>query len=365
MKQNYWVPAIIFSIFILLTGFCGCGERTGKQPVQSNRIQENGIGLNSGTEKKLQLHFLDVGQADSTLVIFPDGETMLVDGGNEEDADTIIQYLKDRNIHRIDYLVGTHPHEDHIGGLDEVVLAFPVKKVFLPGVTTTTESFEDLLLALSRKHLKANRAIAGTVIENQDGVEAVILSPQKKDYSNLNDWSVVIRIKYKNNAFLLTGDADSEVENELISSGDELAADVLKVGHHGSRESTSSQFLEEVNPKYAVIEVGSGNDYGHPHPETLARLKANNVTVYRTDRDKTIIMTSDGSKIKVIGPAVPRSQKREAKSQLTGYIGNRNSKKFHLPSCQSLPAPKNRVYFKTREEAVEAGYSPCGRCCGN
>jgi len=323
----------------------------------------------------LKFHFLDVGQADCILAQLPNGQIMLIDAGNNDDVSTIITYLKKQNVKKINYLVATHPHEDHIGSMDSVIRSFQIGKVYMPKATTTTKTFKDLLLAIKAKNLKINTAKAGTVILNQGNLKINFVAPCGSNYDDLNNWSAVTRIQYGNNSFLLTGDAEALSEQEILSSGANLKANVLKVGHHGSSSSTSPAFLKAVAPKYAVISVGTGNKYGHPHKVTLTKLTNAKVQVYRTDQDGTIIATSDGKNItikklgstikprapnpgNIIAPVIPVAPAPGSK----GYIGNKNSKKFHLPSCSTLPAEQNRVYFKTREEAIKAGYVPCKRC---
>jgi len=323
----------------------------------------------------LKLHFLDVGQADCIFVQLPNGQTMLIDSGNNDDASVVVAYLKKQNVKKINYLIATHPHEDHIGSMDSVVRSFQIGKIFMPKATTTTKTFEDLLLAVKAKGLKINTAKAGIVVLNQGNLMINFVAPCGSNYDDLNNWSAVTRIQYGNNSFLLMGDAEVLSEQEILSSGANIKADVLKVGHHGSSSSTSSAFLKSVKPKYAVISVGTGNKYGHPHKVTLTKLANAKVQVCRTDRDGTIIVTSDGKNITVkklgstikprapntgntIAPAAPVAPAQGSK----GYIGNKSSKKFHLPSCSTLPAEQNRVYLKTREEAIKAGYVPCKVC---
>ena len=192
-----------------------------------------------------------------------------------------------------------------------------------------------------------------------------ILGPADPLSSDVNNWSIVLRITYGETSFLFTGDAERELEQELLASGYDLESTVLKVGHHGSETSTSYMFLREVMPRYGVISVGADNTYGHPSEAVLSRLRDADVAVYRTDLQGDIVMESDGKTVRV------QTQKNGADAQPTGggpvaeegtYIGNLNSKKFHRPTCDSLPAEKNQVFFDSRAEAVEQGYVPCKRC---
>lgn len=249
-------------------------------------------------DKKLIIHFLDVGQADSILVELPEKKTMLIDAGNNNDGNMIVQYLKERDIDTIDYLIGTHPHEDHIGGLDDVINSFNIGKIYLPEIIHNTRSFEDVLTAIQRKGKKITAARAGVNIIYEDDLKIYFLGPVKRSYDELNHYSAVIKLDYLNNSFLFTADAEIINELEMVNEyREELKADVLKVGHHGSSSSSCSEFLTAVSPIYAVISVGKDNPYGHPSPEVIERLANFNIKVLRTDLNGTIIFQSDGSDI--------------------------------------------------------------------
>jgi len=244
----------------------------------------------------LSVHFIDVGQADSILVK-TDTSAMLIDGGNAEDGNKVVNYLRKQGVNKIDYLVGTHPHEDHIGGLEDVLTSFPVSKVIMPEVTHNTATYESLLKALIRKEQKVTKAKAGLKFQLGSGVYCQVLSPINDSYDEINNYSAVIKLTYGDTSFLFTGDAEGPVEHQLLSKGVDLKANVLKVAHHGSRHSTSYAFLQAVSPDYAVITVGADNKYGFPHEETLRKLKG--TTIYRTDLHGTVVFTSDGTSIAV------------------------------------------------------------------
>ncbi len=356
----------------------GNEDRNQSEDSLPPKAADNEEDVQQNTSGQLKAHFLDVGQGDSILIQFPNGQTMLIDAGTSEAGGSIVSYLKEQGINKINYLVATHPHADHIGGMAAVVQALAVEKVYMPRVSHTIKSFENLLETIKAKGLKINRAKAGITIINKDGIKAGFTAPCGSGYERPNNYSAVLKIQYGNTAFLLTGDAESVSEQEILDSGVDLKADVLKVGHHGSKSSTTQAFLSSVSPKYAVISAGADNSYGHPHQEILDRLKKAGVQTYRTDTQGTIIITSDGKTltIKTLGSTVkpkapnnntnvssaPASPTSDSAGNDSSYIGNKNTKKFHRPTCSSLPEENNRVYFQSRDEADTEGYAPCKRC---
>lgn len=322
---------------------------------------------------ELEVHFIDVGQGDSIL-IKQNGHNMLIDAGDNKYGQTVVNYLKENGVKKLDYVIGTHPHADHIGGLDDVIYAFDVEKVFLPNITHTTKTFEDLLIAIQSKNLNITVPEVGGVYELGDA-SFKILAPANSYYDNLNNFSIVTRLEYGNNSFLFTADAEDVLEVEMLNSGYNLKSDVLKVGHHGSNTSTTASFLNAINPKYTVIQLASNNEYGHPSAEVISRLREKNIEIYRNDLDGTIVAKSDGNSIKfnkkpnskMVESSAPvqkdKTEKKVVNDREEGaYIGNKNSKIFHKSFCGSLPAEKNRVYFNSVEEALGAGYRGCKKC---
>ncbi|MDE4542312.1 ComEC/Rec2 family competence protein [Thermoanaerobacterium sp. R66] len=285
--------AIFGLIFVLVFSLVGCSDTTNFNQKQGE-IQNSTV---KSTDGLLKVYFIDVGQGDSIFIKTPDNKTMLIDAGVPEMGKKVVDYIKSLGVTKIDILVGTHPHEDHIGGMDRVIESFEIGKFYMPRVTTNTKTFEYVLNAAKNKGLKIDVAKAGVTLDLGPSVSAEMIAPNSSKYDDLNEYSAVIKLAYKNTSFLFTGDAGAESEMEMIEKGYDLKSDVLKVGHHGSSTSTTASFLDDVSPKYAVISCGKGNDYGHPHSSTLKKLKARNIPVYRTDECGTIIALSNGQSI--------------------------------------------------------------------
>lgn len=242
----------------------------------------------------LIIHFVDVGQGDCIL-ISKNNEHVLIDAGNNEDGPLLVEYFKELGIKKFKYVIGSHAHEDHIGGIDNVINNFELGHYYIPDVITTTKTFEDVLDALLAKKKAFETPNIGDKFKLSDTeFEVLYLGDDKSD---LNNTSIVLKLTYKNTTYLFMGDATSTVERILINEGKDLKSDVLKVGHHGSQYSSSAAFLKQVSPRYAVIQVGQDNDYGHPKQVTIDKLEKLKTLTYRTDKHGTIILTSDGENI--------------------------------------------------------------------
>lgn len=282
-----------FILFVIASFFVYFSEEKVNlegNDVEHKEVEE--ITEVNGTDR-LQVHYIDVGQADSIL-INNNGKYMLIDAGNNEDGEKLVSYFKNLGISEFEYVVGTHAHEDHIGGMDNVIDNFSINTFYMPDVVTTTKTFEDVLDSLAEKSIAFETPdIDGTFSLGNSKFNVLHVGTDDRD---LNDTSIVLKMIYGNNKFLFMGDATSEVEKKILNKN--LESDVLKVGHHGSNYSSSTAFLNAVKAKYAVISVGKDNSYDHPHKNILDKFSNMNIKVYRTDLDGTIIMSSDGTNIK-------------------------------------------------------------------
>ena len=331
-----------------------------------------------------EIHFIDVGQADAALVLC-DGKAMLIDGGNAEDSSLLYTYLKNHNISHLDYVIGTHAHEDHIGGLAGALNYASVGTAYCPATSYDTKAFGNFVKALD-KH-----GVSITVPSTGDsftlGSAACTILAVNTDSSDPNNTSIVLRIVYGDTSFLFTGDAERVVEQAILNRGANINSTVLKVGHHGSESSTSYVWLREIMPQYAVISVGKDNSYGHPTEEVLSRLRDAEVKTFRTDLQGDIICVSDGKSVTftvernadadVFGgigenstqqtnpPETEPPASEETKDNGRDYVVNKSTKKFHYPSCSSaddIKASNRWDYHGTREELIDMGYVPCKRC---
>lgn len=290
-KLNKLLNKIILLLLILITI-----AYTKKELIDNKEktIENEKTIETSNLSNNLEIYYFDVGQADSIL-IKDNNNNILIDAGNNEDGEKLVNYLKNNlNITKFNMIVGTHPHEDHIGGLDNIIDSFDIDTILMPNATTTSKTFESVLDSIERKKYKIT--IPKTNEEfNYDNINLKILHTGTNE-KDLNNTSIVIKLTYINNKFLFMGDATSKVEKKLLEK--DIESDVLKIGHHGSEYSTTNKFLEKVNPKYAIIQVGKNNTYKHPKQTTLDKLNAKNIKIYRTDIDGTIKLTSDGNNIK-------------------------------------------------------------------
>lgn len=313
----------------------------------------------------IEVHFIDVGQGDSILIITPNNRTILIDGGERKETQTVLSYLEDQGIDRIDIAIATHPHSDHIGGLIGVIDKIPVSQIIDSGFPHTTKTYEDYLTGIDQKNIPFTVGRSGDTIDLDPSVSIEILHPGKnkniEDYT-ANNASIITKIIYDQIGFLLTGDAEQEAESETVNRNYDFSKiKILKTGHHGSGTSTSDLFLNAVKPSMAVIMCGTGNSYGHPHTETLSALQGRNIDIYRTDLHGDIIVKSDGQTYEVNTEPCSDTPDPEHKGL---YIGSTKSDKYHYPTCVHAKniLPENEIWFDSEIEAIEAGYTPCGSC---
>lgn len=262
---------------------------------------EDGTSKAVSGDSIMSVTFVDVGQGDCELIGFPDGKCMLIDSGEAEYCDEVEERLRQNGYDRIDWLVVTHPHTDHMGGMSSIISDFDVGEIYMPYAVSDTRAYERLLEAIDSRSLTVNTAGAGVTVTFSDDISGEFLAPVGDSYDGMNNYSAVLKLTYNDVSFLFTGDAETFSEDEMLdNSYSSLDCDVLKVSHHGSSSSSSQEFINAVSPEYAVIECGANNRYGHPHTETLSRLDNAGAVIYRTDLSGDIVFKTDGEAIEII-----------------------------------------------------------------
>lgn len=333
------------------------------ETTNNNASNENNSGIIG--DVACRVHFINVDQGDSIL-IESEGEYMLIDAGENNQGEIVVNYLNSLGITTLDYIIGTHPHSDHIGGMDDVLDAFTIEKAILPNTTYNTKTYQSVLDGIAEQNTETIWAEVGATYTLGDA-SFMIIAPAKDDYTDPNDWSVGIKLVCGESSFVMCGDAEAGAEKDILATGIDLEADVLKCGHHGSSTSTSEAFLKAVNPTYAVISCGVNNKYGHPHAEVIARLEDDDVLYYRTDLLGTIIASTDGKNITWTSESgtIDSSNTKNDSSVETTYVLNIKGKKFHTTDCsygKNISEDNRKEYTGTREELISQGYEACGSC---
>ena len=398
----------LLMVLMLLFIFCGCDtdyiaepSNNDAQVVSDDVVKEN-VDNNAETEQEsisqtpgkpredlevevapgitsncglMRVHFIDVGQADSAFIELGNGQTMLIDAGRSGNASTIINYIKGLQYETIDYVVASHPHDDHIGGMATVLDNFNIGKMYMPKQAHTITAFTNMLDVIENKNIELYTAKAGTSILSSGIIDIDVLAPFADSDSNLNNVSAVVRITYGKTVMLFTGDAEKVIENQLLNSG--IDADVLKVGHHGAGSASSSSFIKAVSPDIAVISVGEGNSYGHPHADTLAILNEVGADIYRTDEQGTVVVTADQNKKITVDkkastvkenapPPVVQTPVEKIEDNETSVSDNQSKtvyrtktgKKYHRSGCSYLKS----TIPTTVNEAQVMGLGHCPVC---
>lgn len=287
-KYMYLFFAITMSVVIFI--FC-----ISKKNILDYILTDN--SLKDYYNNNLSVHYIDVGQGDCELIKYKD-ITILIDSGPASAKNVVLTYLKKAKVTKIDYLIATHPHEDHIGNITSILKTFSVDKIIAPKVSNNTSVYKTMIKTIKSQDKKIIPATNGLQFSIDKELDLNFLAPNNDNYNKLNDYSAVVKLKFKDTSFLFCGDAEISSENEIINSGSDLSSTVIKIGHHGSNTASSVNFLDKVNPKIAIISCGKNNVYNHPNKETLDKLISRDILCFRTDLNKDIILISDGNTIK-------------------------------------------------------------------
>ena len=346
--------SLILLIMTLFITFCSV-----KFQNHSFKFDDTESVLQTASADTVQFHFIDVGQGDCIFIQNGD-KTILIDAGTYESGHKIYKYLTDRGIKKLDYFIISHSHDDHIGGAENIVRGLKIGTLFSGSTSDPSSySYERFVDVLLEKNIVPHYPNLDVIYEI-GGIKLKFISPEK-DFDDDNENSFVTLIEFGEVKALFTGDIEKTAETDILSRNIDIRADILKVGHHGSRTSSSQHFLNAVYPSVAVIQCEKGNKYGHPHDETLERLERIGCKILRTDEEGTIVLTTDGKTIR--RSSGEEYEQAEKKQPLTfTYIGNKKSKVYHTDLCPNLPGENNRITFSSKEEAESSGYKKCGNC---
>ena len=362
---------LLFALCLYILTGCRDTSFSNIEDINENIIEENESDVEKNNEKKFlsedkpdfKIHFIDVGQGDAALVMCND-KYMLIDGGPSSASQIMYTYLENYGIDYLDYIICTHPDEDHVGGLSGALNYANVGVVYSSG-GQNTKAYNSFITYVDKSGSYIEQPTLSSTFELGDAEIEILAS----NIGNDNDESIVLRIDYGNTSFLFTGDAETITEKYLLNNNKDIDCDVLKVSHHGSNSATSEEFLKKVSPKYAVISVGKYNTYGHPTTEVLDRLASENVEVFRTDLNGDIIIYSDGEELSIetennkpITRGIDRNFDKTGKYK---YCLNTNSMKIHYTDCDSVYEmdESHKLYTnEDREVLISEGYKPCGKC---
>lgn len=381
-KCRIWFGLLL--CMLLGSSFTGCQEIQENISIeQQEEVTTKDQGKTTAkASAKMKVHFIDVGQGSATL-IESKGHFMLMDGGDSETSSKVVSYLKKQGVKKLDYVIVSHYDSDHLHGVVGALNAFKTDYVIAPKYEEDTKVYESFVQVMKQKKITSIKPKVGKKYK-LGKAKFTILAPNGGNYSDVNNYSVAIRLVNGSNQFVITGDAEAESEYEILENKLKLSCDVFAAGHHGSANSSSQKFLQAMNPKYIVVSAGADNTYGHPSQEAMSRFKSIGAKILRTDEQGTVIATSNGKKItwnkkpsttwayREYGSSTSIGGKVSAKETATSepvekeksgqYIGNKNSKKYHSTDCGSLPYEENRIYFTSLQEAEDAGYTPCSFC---
>lgn len=361
---------LVLAASLLFTG-CSQGSNTKSDgPVAVLQNESSQINSEAAQDGNLEVHFIDVGQGSATL-IESKGHYMLVDGGDKKYTSRLVSYLQDEGVGSLDYIIATHYDADHLNGVTGTLSVYNADMVIAPDYKAESKVYKSFINIMDEKDIDITYPETGTEYKIGDA-KFTILAPNDTHYDDANDYSVAIKLVNGNNSFVMTGDAEIESEYEMLETGIDLSCDVYLAGHHGSKYSSSQAFMQAMHPESVVISAGKDNKYGHPSEDALARFNAMGCDIYRTDELGDIIAISDGKNItfnteKSSGSTKSNKKNNSSKTnkgqqKAANFIGNINSKKYHLPDCGSLPDKENQISFSTTDEAKNAGYAPCGNC---
>ena len=374
------IAAMLLVFAALFAGGCSAADSANSSAVSSSgnatassssaTAKSTSVAASSSVlqDSSFKVTFIDVGQGDAAVVSC-DGHNMIIDGGTPEASQTMYTWCKKNNITEADYVVATHPDSDHAGGLCGALQVATAKRAFCSTTDDTGKAYQSMERTLNSQGVSVEVPAAGDTFSLGSATVQVVGPTRPAPDGEDNNNSLVLRVSYGDTSFLFAGDAMEDEERDVTDSGYELDSTVLKVGHHGSSGSSTTSFLRAVSPQYAVISVGK-NSYGHQTESALARLKNRGAEIFRTDLQGDITMASDGEAVQIaVDKNVEANTGESALRALQAstadgayYIGNLSSHKFHASACRGLPKEGNRVYFNSRDEAISAGYDPCGIC---